>query len=226
MARGPLAAAGGLYEADCCPTRSSASASTSERSRRRWTSAARRGACCGFSQPPIPRSTGTAATPTRPAIAWASENLPGIDFFVSGDEPPLPLADGSLDLAYAISIWSHFAPRPGTALVRGDAPADPSRRPSGRAPPTASPRSPTTPRLGLRTPQQSRRDRRRALPQRLVVRARVRRGGRLGRRNPDWGTAFLSPEWMLAQLCPRWRVLEFAPGRNQDNQDVYVLQRV
>jgi len=31
---------------------------------------------------------------------------------------------------------------------------------------------------------------------------------------------------MLTQLCPRWRVLEFAPGRNQDNQDVYVLQRV
>jgi hypothetical protein len=44
--------------------------------------------------------------------------------------------------------------------------------------------------------------------------------------NPDWSTAFLSPEWMLTQLCPRWRVLEFAPGRNQENQDVYVLQRV
>jgi hypothetical protein len=44
--------------------------------------------------------------------------------------------------------------------------------------------------------------------------------------NPDWGTAFLSPEWMLAKLCPAWRVLEFAPGRNQENQDVYVLQRV
>ena len=43
---------------------------------------------------------------------------------------------------------------------------------------------------------------------------------------PDWGTAFLSPEWMLAKLCPAWRVLEFAPGRNQENQDVYVLQRV
>ncbi len=43
--------------------------------------------------------------------------------------------------------------------------------------------------------------------------------------NPDWGTAFLSPEWLLTHLCPRWRVLEFAPGRNQDNQDVYVLQR-
>jgi hypothetical protein len=43
--------------------------------------------------------------------------------------------------------------------------------------------------------------------------------------NPDWGTAFLSPEWMLTQLCPGWRVVEFAPGRNQGNQDVYVLER-
>jgi hypothetical protein len=44
--------------------------------------------------------------------------------------------------------------------------------------------------------------------------------------NPAWGTAFLSTEWILAQLLPRWRVLEFAPGRNQENQDVYVLRRV
>ena len=29
----------------------------------------------------------------------------------------------------------------------------------------------------------------------------------------------------LEQLCPRWRVVEFVPGRNQQNQDVYVLAR-
>ena len=44
--------------------------------------------------------------------------------------------------------------------------------------------------------------------------------------NPAWGTAFLSAEWMLTNLLPHWRVLEFAPGRNQENQDVYVLRRV
>jgi hypothetical protein len=34
---------------------------------------------------------------------------------------------------------------------------------------------------------------------------------------------------MSAKISPgprHARVLEFAPGRNQDNQDVYVLQRV
>lgn len=30
---------------------------------------------------------------------------------------------------------------------------------------------------------------------------------------------------MLANLCLRWQVLEFAAGRNQENQDVYVLRR-
>jgi hypothetical protein len=49
--------------------------------------------------------------------------------------------------------------------------------------------------------------------------------GDWGVAHPAWGTAFLSPEWVLTNLCPRWRVLEFATGRNADNQDAYVLQR-
>ncbi len=60
--------------------------------------------------------------PNGPAIEWASANIPGASFFVSGNDPPLPLDDGSLDLAYAISIWSHFEPAPRPAVVRGDAP--------------------------------------------------------------------------------------------------------
>ena len=43
--------------------------------------------------------------------------------------------------------------------------------------------------------------------------------------NPDWGTAFLSPEWLLARATPEWRVGLFAPGRVEDNQDLYVLER-
>ena len=43
--------------------------------------------------------------------------------------------------------------------------------------------------------------------------------------NPDWGTAFLSAEWLLAKLTPDWRVVLFRPGRVEDNQDLYVLER-
>src|SRR5207302_2008718 len=44
------------------------------------------------------------------AIEWASRNLQPVEFFTSPAEPPLELDDGSLGLAFAISIWSHFEP--------------------------------------------------------------------------------------------------------------------
>ena len=46
--------------------------------------------------------------PLTEAIEWAQANLPGIDFERSPTRPPLPYADDSLDLVFAISIWSHF----------------------------------------------------------------------------------------------------------------------
>jgi SAM-dependent methyltransferase len=162
--------------------------------------------------------------PNEPAIAWAQEHLPGIDFFVSGHAPPLPFADASLDLIYAISIWSHFAPQLG---IRWFEEMRRALRPQGYLVCTTHgltsiARDATS---ELRTPEQSQE----------IADALYNKGwwyapefgeeGDWGVVNPDWGTAFLSPEWLLMQLCPRWRVLEFAPGRNQNNQDVYVLQR-
>jgi hypothetical protein len=44
--------------------------------------------------------------------------------------------------------------------------------------------------------------------------------------NRDWGTAFLTPEWVLARLTPEWRTALYRPGRVEDNQDLYVLERV
>jgi len=43
--------------------------------------------------------------------------------------------------------------------------------------------------------------------------------------NPLWGSAFVTADFLSEQLCPLWRVVEFVPGRNQHNQDVYVLAR-
>jgi SAM-dependent methyltransferase len=163
--------------------------------------------------------------PNAPAIAWASENLPGIEFFVNDDAPPLPLADSSLDLVYAISIWSHFAPELG---LRWFEEMHRLLRPGGHLVCTTHGLTSVAyyATLELRTVEQSQ-----------EIRDALYRGGSWyapefgeegdwGVVNPDWGTAFLSPEWMLTHLCPRWRVVEFAPGRNQENQDVYVLQRV
>lgn len=163
--------------------------------------------------------------PNGPAVDWARENLPGIEFFASGNLPPLPLGDGELDLAYAISIWSHFRPSRGEVWL-----AEMQRvlAPGGHLVMTTH--GPTSVAHYVATGQRS------AAQSREILDSLYERGwwyaaefgaqGDWGVIDPEWGTAFVSPEWVLTQLCPRWRVLEYAPGRNQDNQDVYVLQRV
>jgi SAM-dependent methyltransferase len=162
--------------------------------------------------------------PNRPAIEWASANLPAIEFFVNDDSPPLPLADASFDLVYAISIWSHFAPALGLRWFD-----EVHRRiaPGGHLVCTTHGLTSITyyARHELRRPEQSLQIADSLYRKGWWYAAEFGEEGDWGVVNPDWGTAFISPEWLLAQLCPRWRVLEFAPGRNQDNQDVYVLQR-
>jgi SAM-dependent methyltransferase len=225
MSRGPLAAAGGLYEADIVAD-ALASAGIDAAS-------VRTGLDFGCSSGRVVRALAAAypqahwhgCDPNGAAISWATENLRGVEFFANDDEPPLPLADASLDLVYAISIWSHFEPALG---LRWFEEMRRVLRPGGHLVCTThglvSVAFYAT--LALRTPEQSLE----------IAEALYRRGwwyapefgeeGDWGVVNPDWGTAFISPEWMLAQLCPHWRVLEFAPGRNQDNQDVYLLERV
>ena len=163
--------------------------------------------------------------PNGPAIEWASENLPGIGFFTSGPRPPLPIEEASLDLVYAISIWSHFQPLRGLEWF-----AEMHRmlRPGGHLVFTTHGFTSVAHYVtaGLRPPQQSQE----------ILDALFREGwwylgefgaaGDWGVVDPDWGTAFVSPEWLLTQLLPQWRVLEYAAGRNQENQDVFVLQRV
>jgi len=43
-----------------------------------------------------------------------------------------------------------------------------------------------------------------------------------------WGFAAMTTEWLAARLLNvdrRWTLLYFGPGRNEKNQDVYVLRR-
>jgi SAM-dependent methyltransferase len=45
----------------------------------------------------------------RESIEWVQENLsPPFRAFVNDQTPPLPLADGSLDLVYAVSVFTHL----------------------------------------------------------------------------------------------------------------------
>jgi SAM-dependent methyltransferase len=225
MARGPLAAAGGLYEADLVVDALASAGAEMTGVSTALDFGCSSGRVVRVLHAAYPEIEWHGCDPNEQAIAWATEHLEGVEFFTNGDLPPLPLADGSLDLAYAISIWSHFEPALG---LRWFEEMHRLIRPGGHL-------VCTTHGLvsvdfyatnDLRTPEQSKE----------IAEALYRKGwwyapefgdeGDWGVVNPDWGTSFLSPEWMLTQLCPSWRVLEFAPGRNQYNQDVYVLQRV
>ncbi len=223
MSRGALTAAGALYEADMVINALTAGGGD--------IGEVRAALDFGCSSGRVLRSLGAAypgvdwhgCDPNVPAIEWAQANLPLARFFASGAAPPLPLEDSSLDLIYAISIWSHFEPSRGLDWF-----GEMHRllRPGGHLVFTTHGLTSVDHYLkaGLRSSEQSHE----------IERALYRRGawyaaefgekGDWGVTDPGWGTAFLSPEWLLTQLCPRWRVVEFAPGRNQDNQDVYVLQ--
>jgi SAM-dependent methyltransferase len=225
MARGPLAAAGGLYEADMIADALASVGVDLAGVDSALDFGCSSGRVLRVLRTAYPESAWRGCDPNVAAIAWAQDNLKGIEFLVNDDAPPLPLPAASHDLIYAISIWSHFAPEFG---LRWFAEMHRLLRSGGLLLCTTHGLTSVAYYVanGLCAPEQAQ----------LIVDSLFRDGmwyaqafgeeGDWGVVNPDWGTAFLSPEWMLAQLCPRWRVLEFAPGRNLGNQDVYVLERV
>jgi SAM-dependent methyltransferase len=162
--------------------------------------------------------------PNAAAIAWAQGALPGIEFAVSPLSPPLSYADGSLDAAFAISIWSHYDERAAVAWL------DEMHRlvrPGGRLLLTAHGldsvafyarhrhRSP----LVMQETQFALQDR--GFSFHPVFAGRSDWGVDAG----GWGESFFTPEWLLVQATPAWSVVRFRPGANEGNQDVYVLER-
>jgi SAM-dependent methyltransferase len=225
MARGPLAAAGGLYDADMVVDAIRSVGAGMEEVRVGLDFGCSSGRVVRVLAAAYPDIRWLGCDPNEPAIGWARQNLGGVEFFINPQEPPLELEDRSLDLAYAISVWSHFDPELG---LRWFDEMHRVIRPGGTLVFTAHGVQSIAfyATSGYRSAEQTAE----------IAGALYRRGwwyapefgegGDWGVFNPAWGTSFLSPEWLLTNLCPRWRVLEFAPGRNQGNQDVYVLERV
>jgi SAM-dependent methyltransferase len=225
MARGPLAAAGGLDEADLVVSALRSAAVGVQELHTGLDFGCSSGRVVRVLAAACPTVRWLGCDPNERAIAWAREHIPGVEFLVSGDEPPLQFDSGSLDLVFASSVWSHFEPELGLRWFE-----DMHRvvRPGGCLVFTTH---------GLTSIAHDAEEGQRPPEQLSDIRqALYRRGwwyapefgeeGDWGVVNPGWGTAFITPEWLLAELCPRWRVLEFAPGRHQENQDVYVLERV
>ena len=172
----------------------------------------------------LPDAELSGCDPNAPAVRWASDNIPGVDFSVSPQEPPLPYDDGSFDFVYAISIWSHFGE---AAAVRWLDEMRRVLRPGGLLVLTVQgPHSIAY--FGSRG-LWYRDDLAQAVADLSAsgfhYREAFGKGGDWGVENPEWGMAFLTPEWLLVHTTPRWAVRWLATGRAEGNQDVVVLQR-
>jgi SAM-dependent methyltransferase len=225
MARGPMAAAGGLGESDLVIDALRSAGVAPERAGAALDFGCSSGRVVRVLAAAFPEVRWRGCDPNAPAIEWAREHLATIEFFLSPQEPPLPIPDGELGFAYAISIWSHFAPQLG---LRWFAEMHRVIRPGGHLVFTTHGMHSVAfaAASGARSPQQCEQILDALYRNGHWYRAEFGERGDEGVVNPDWGTSFQSAEWLLAKLSPRWRVLEFAPGRNQRNQDVYVLERV
>jgi SAM-dependent methyltransferase len=224
MSRGPLSAAGALWEADMIVEAITSAGADLEGFAEVLDFGCSSGRVVRAFAAGFPHIRWLGCDPNEAAVAWASHHLKQIEFFVNPQSPPLPIAAGELGLVYAISIWSHFAPK---LALRWFDEMRRVLRPGGLLVITTH---------GLQSISYYAEEGLRPFAQcRDILESLYQSGfwyapefgqaGDFGIVNPDWGTAFLSPEWLLTKLCPSWRILEFAPGRNQGNQDVYVLQR-
>lgn len=162
--------------------------------------------------------------PNAGAIAWGQDHLDGLELFTSPQEPPLALDAGSLDLVYAISVWSHFAAAAGLRWIE-----EMRRvlRPGGLLLLTTH----GLVSIGdfLRRGMLGRRNAA-AIVQALLAEGHhfspmFGAGGDWGVADPEWGQAYMTPEWLLPRVREHWSLLLHEPGRLQHNQDVYVLEK-
>lgn len=163
--------------------------------------------------------------PNADAIAWAQATLPMARWFRSPLRPPLDLGDASVDLAYAISIWSHFSAEAAEIWLQ-----EMHRivRPGGHLLLTVH---------GANTVATYARQ---ALmePQTLVgaIGTVLRDGvafidvfgedGDWGVKDPAWGTCFMTADWLVERATPAWAVRLMRAGRLEADQDVFVLERL
>lgn len=169
--------------------------------------------------------------PNAAAVEWAQEHVGGGRFFVSDQRPPLPLDDASVDVAFAISIWSHYAEAAAREWLD-----DMHRviRPGGMLLLTTH----GAYSLGLYQRVYRETDGRFGLSDEHVLeaqRALAARGtwwfdafgteGDWGVQSPTWGHAHYLPEWVLEATAGRWAVRFYREAALLGNQDVYVLTR-
>jgi SAM-dependent methyltransferase len=168
--------------------------------------------------------------PNADAIGWMRDNVPAVEVLVSPTTPPLPLHDGTFDLVFAISVWSHYSAAAALSWLE-----ELRRlvRPGGHILLTTH---------GLQACIWFSNNPDHAIGQRLGpdwiadTTKRLQHDGHCfwdvfgedgdwGVVDREWGLAFFTPEWLLANITPKLGVRTYRIGGAHGNQDVYVLER-
>lgn len=224
MASGPLAAGGGLLQAEQLHGALSAVGAQPGEGDAILDFGCSSGRVVRVLAAAVPEARWLGCDPNADAIAWACEHLPEAEFFDGPLEPPLErLSDGELTGAYAISIWSHFDEGPALRWIE-----EMRRviRPGGHLILTTH---------GVHSVAYYAR-RNGEADQRAIFEALYRDGflyfdvfdpeeGDWGVKSTGWGMAFMTPEWLQARVTPAWSVALYRPGAIEGNQDLYVLRR-
>jgi SAM-dependent methyltransferase len=180
----------------------------------------------------LPEIVWRGCDPNEDAIQWARAHVPGVEFFTSRIEPPLPLGDGQLSLAFAVSVWSHYSA--GAALRWLDEMAR-VIRPRGHLLLTTHGLNSCSwfghnPAASIDIEAKLGPDWITETVRRLDVDGHCfwdvfGTRGDWGVVDSDWGLSFFTPEWLLANITPTWSVHIYRIGRAHGNQDVYLLER-
>ena len=224
MTRSPLAAGGSYYHADLVLDALASAGAELAPGVRALDFGCSSGRVVGVLAAARPDVDWHGCDPIASSVEWARETWTGVAFAPQPKRPPLAYEEGSFDLVYAISVWSHFAERPALAWFEE---MHRVLRPGGHLVFTTH---------GLQScsyyGDRLMRSTRSLIETRSALYDRgfwfaPESGGieEWGLEDPEWGMAFMTAEWVVEHLCPAWRAAEFAAGRNEENQDVYVLER-
>ncbi len=162
------------------------------------------------------------ADPVPESTEWASENLPLGSFQASPQSPQLNYEDDYFRGVTAISIWSHFSEQLAidwfNEMARIIAPGGwlffttHGFQTLRWAKPRTNAETLERIRVGMR--------------QNDYHFENVFAGNKhYGLETQDWGNSYLTPKWLINSVSDKWDLLFFQEGRNQANQDCYVLKR-
>lgn len=162
--------------------------------------------------------------PNHEAVAWARENLPIGRFFPSETTPPVDLEDQSVDLALAVSIWSHYSASAAETWL------EEMRRvivPGGLLLMTTHGWDALG---GGVSRDMISRESVQAAAEGMLLQGHhfidvFGEGGDWGVDATDWGNAYMTLDWLCTRLHSRWALRAFVPGGLDRFQDIVVLQR-